>query len=328
LDLVSPSGKGLESRSLAEFPSGRENLVRLMTILDRIGLTALMARTEGRPEVAIGLIDGPVVMNHPDFQPGSLREVPGSRAGACRRDNSIACAHGTFVAGMLSARRGAPSPAICPGCAVLVRPIFDEGRGHGDPMPGCSPEELATAIVECLHAGARVMNLSIAVVQSSAAGRRALVAALDLAAQQEALVVAAAGNQATLGASALTAHPWVIPVAACRADGRPSGITNLGRSIGTLGLLAPGEAITSLAAAGPPPSQSGTSVAAPFVTGAAALLWSEFPSAGGADLKAALIGAPARRRARIIPPLMDASAAYRALQTANLNREKATYAAG
>src|SRR5262249_7706192 len=131
-----------------------------MTILDRVGLTALMARTEGRPEVVIGLIDGPVVMNHPDLQPGALREVPGGRAGACRRDDSFACAHGTFVAGIRSARRGAASPALCPGCAVLVRPIFDEGRG--DVMPGCSPEELAAAIVECLGAGARVLNLSIA----------------------------------------------------------------------------------------------------------------------------------------------------------------------
>jgi subtilisin family serine protease len=300
-----------------------------MTILDRIGLTDLVARTEGRPEVAIGLIDGPVVMDHPDFQPGSLRAVPGGRSGSCRRDDSLACAHGTFVAGMLSARRGGTSPALCPGCAVLVRPIFDEGRGRGDVMPGGSPEELAAAIVECLDAGARVMNLSIAVVRSSAAGRRALAAALDLAARRGALVVAAAGNQGTLGASALTAHPWVIPVAACRADGRPTDTTNLGRSIGTRGLLAPGEGVTSLAAGGPAPSlRSGTSVAAPFVTGAAALLWSEFPSAVGAAVRAALVGAPDRRRARIVPPLMDVSAAYQALRTANLGGEGGTYAAG
>jgi subtilisin family serine protease len=210
-----------------------------------------------------------------------------------------------------------------------VRPIFGEGpeQDRGEVLPTCSPEELAAAIVECLNAGARMLNLSIALVEFSAAGRRALVAALDLAARRQALVLAAAGNQGTLGASPLTAHPWVIPVAACDAHGLPTGVTNLGRSIGTHGLLAPGEAVTSLAPNGRSHLRSGTSVAVPFVTGAAALLWSEFPSARGADVKAALLTALAPRRPSIVPPLMDVSVAYRELQSAILSRKGVTHAA-
>src|SRR5258708_202715 len=121
-----------------------------MTIFDRIGLAALMARTKGRPWVIIGLIDGPVALDHSDFNPGSLRAIPGGTDGSCRRIDSYACAHGTFVAGMLSARRGSPAPAICPGSVVLVRPIFGEVRDRGEVVPGASPGELATAIVECL----------------------------------------------------------------------------------------------------------------------------------------------------------------------------------
>jgi hypothetical protein len=38
-----------------------------MTSLDLVELTPLINRTSGRPEVTIGLIDGPVAMNHLDL---------------------------------------------------------------------------------------------------------------------------------------------------------------------------------------------------------------------------------------------------------------------
>ena len=49
-------------------------------------------------------------------------------------------------------------------------------------------------------------------------------------------MVAAAGNQGTLGSSAITRHPWVIPVVACDLRGRPMNESNLGSSIGRRGL--------------------------------------------------------------------------------------------
>jgi hypothetical protein len=42
-----------------------------MDPLDLVKLTALMERTSGSPEVTIGLIDGPVAMNHPGTRSGS-----------------------------------------------------------------------------------------------------------------------------------------------------------------------------------------------------------------------------------------------------------------
>ena len=107
------------------------------------------------------------------------------------------------------------------------------------------------------------------------------------------IVVAAAGNQGTLGRSAITRHPWVIPVVACDGRGRPMADSNLGGSIGRRGLSAPGDAITSLGADGESLTLGGTSVAAPFVTGATALLWSVFPSASAAEIQWASRGAAA-----------------------------------
>ena len=146
-------------------------------------------------------------------------------------------------------------------------------------MPSATPQELAAAIVECIDAGARVINLSLALAQPSTKGEQALEEALNQAVRRGVIVVAAAGNQGTLGSSAITRHPWVIPVVACDLRGRPMNESNLGSSIGRRGLSAPGDGITSLSAEGQPLTLGGTSVAVPFVTGTIALLWSEFPAA-------------------------------------------------
>jgi subtilisin family serine protease len=127
------------------------------------------------------------------------------------------------------------------------------------------------------------------------------------------IVVAAAGNQGAIGGSAITCHSWVIPVVACRLDGKPLSHSNLGNSIGRQGLGAPGENVISLAAKGKSAALSGTSVAAPFVTGAIALLWSEFPAATAGTVKTAIFSNAVPRRASIVPPLLDAWAAYQTL---------------
>ena len=286
-----------------------------MDPLRAVKLTALMERTSGSPEVKIGLIDGPVVTQHPDLEGGHLRELPADNRGTCTRANSVACLHGTFVAGILCAKRGSNAPAICPGCTVLIRPIFPEPTLERQQMPSATPEALATAIVECIDAGARVINLSLALAQPSVKGEHALEQALNHAARRGAIVVAAAGNQGTLGSSAITRHPWVIPVAACDLRGRPTHESNLGNSTGRRGLSAPGDGITSLGSEGQSLTFGGTSVAAPFVTGAIALLWSDFPSATPAQMKFAISNSSAPRRASVVPPLLDAAAAYQILQT-------------
>ena len=94
--------------------------------------------------------------------------------------------------------------------------------------------------------------------------------------------------------------------------GRPMGISNLGASIGRGGLGAPGESVTSLGVNGPV-TMGGTSAATPFVTGAVALTWSEFPTATAAAVRAAVIQAAAPRRTNIVPPLLNAWASYRVM---------------
>jgi subtilisin family serine protease len=278
-----------------------------------------MKLSSGRAETTIALIDGPVSTHHKDLTHAKIREIPGRLAGTCARANSTACVHGTFVAGILSARRGSEAPSISPDCTLLVRPIFAETTSGNRDMPSATPEELSAAIIDCIDAGAHVINLSAALAQSSAKGEHRLEEALDYSAKRGAVVVAAAGNEGSTGSSAITRHPWVIPVVACDLRGRPMGYSNLGNSIGRRGLSAPGDGITSLGANDKSPTFGGTSAAAPFVTGAIALLKSIFPNTTAAELKIAVARAPVRR-STVVPPLLDAWAAYQIMTTTHTRR--------
>jgi subtilisin family serine protease len=283
-----------------------------MTPLDLVNLTQLIHRTSGRPDVTIGLVDGPVAINHPELASQHIREI--HESSACTRANSSACLHGTFVAGILSAKRGTAAPAICPDCTLLVRPIFTETAAVNDAVPSATPEELAQGILDCIDGGADVVNVSAALTQPSLKSDRALKEALDYAAKRRVIIVVAAGNQGAVGSTVITCHPWIIPVVGYDLHGRPLNHSNLGSSIGRRGLGAPGDRITSLGAEGQPVTLGGTSAAAPFVTGAIALIWSEFPTATAAELKLAIIQANTSRRTTVVPPLLDAWAAYQTIR--------------
>jgi subtilisin family serine protease len=281
--------------------------------LELVRLMPLMDRTSGRAEAVIGLIDGPVVINHPELASEHIRQIDEKTDSECTKVDSVACQHGTFVAGILCGKRNSFAPAICPDCTLLVRPIFAETTGSCGDIPSATPVELASAILECIHSGARVLNVSAALAQPTLKTERALEEALNYAARRGVIVVAAAGNQGTLGSTSITRHPWVIPVVAYNLHGKPIEHSNLGSSIGLRGLGAPGAGVTSLGADEKPLTLGGTSAAAPFVTGAIALLWSEFPTAKATEVKLALTQANQPRRTTVVPPLLDAWAAYQAI---------------
>lgn len=291
-----------------------------MSPLELVKLTALMERTSGHPDVKIGLIDGPVVLQHADLATEHIREIPGTNRAMCAQANSTACIHGTFIVGILLGKRNSPAPAICPNCTLLIRPIFAETTSGREHMPSATPFELAAAMIECINAGAQVINLSLALAHSSTKGEQALEESLNQAVRRGVIIIAAAGNQGTVGGSNITRHPWVIPVVSCDLSGRPMNESNLGSSIGRRGLSAPGDSITSLGSEGQPLTLGGTSVAVPFVTGAAALLWSEFPRATAAQIRLAITYSTTVRKASVVPPLLDATAAYQILLTETATR--------
>jgi subtilisin family serine protease len=271
------------------------------------GVDRLMSIAVGRAEIGVALLDGPVALSHPDLADARIRIIGPATAASCRADGSPACRHGTSVAGILSARRSSAAPGICPGCTLVVRPIF-ENRVDST-APRATAAELAGAIVESVEAGARIINVSSAL--SPTVGREpGLESALDMAARHGALVIVAAGNDGAVGSSSLTRHTSAIPVTACDAAGRPLRAANLSRSFGTRGIAAPG-VVTAIASAGPPVTLRGTSFAAAVVSGVCGLLWSLFPDAAGQEITWALAGLA--RRTSVAPPPLAGWQAYERL---------------
>lgn len=281
-----------------------------------VKLGPLMAKGSGRPEVIVGLIDGPVAVDHPDLAGERIRTLPGRHA-KCMVPTQAACFHGTFLAGILSARRGSDAPALCPGCTLVVRPIFAEAPGR---LLAAKPQDVADAILECIDAGARVLNLSASIARATARDVDALQTVLDHASRREVAVIAAAGNESAIGGSVITRHPWVVPAVGYSLHGWPLTRSNLGAVIGRQGLGAPGESVRSLSPTGGTAIAGGTSVAAPFVSATFALLLSEFPRASMTEVRTALTRSVPARRRTVVPPLLDAWAGYLALRTSQQRR--------
>jgi len=291
----------------------------------QIRLSSIMNISSGNPHIKIGLIDGPIELNHSAFQGSIIRAIKVSQIAACKSASSLACKHGTFVTGILCAKRGSPAPAICPGCTLLLRPVFmDERLGTNTKginndiiFPSTTPEELSDSIIEVVDAGAHIVNLSLALSTSSLMKYPILQEAYDYARRHEVILVAASGNQGNIGGISLVNNQWIIPVAACDESGLLDPISNFGQSIGIRGLMAPGINITSTSPGGRYIQMSGTSFAVPFVTGALALLWSIFPKARAAELIRAIrhAGSSYSHHRSIVPPLLDVELAYQVLKT-------------
>lgn len=201
---------------------------------------------------------------------------------------SGACDHGTFIMGLLGARANAGIPGLCPDCRLFHIPLFvDEGASWA------SVADLANSIIMAVAAGAKLINLSLAILGDDGRHDRKLSAALDEAEASGAVVMVAAGNQGHLAAGQLLSHPATIPVAAVDAFGRPLPDCNFGPWIAQRGVSAFGDKVEGYAPGGGTTLMSGTSAATAIATGTLARLWSACPDIDGADIRAAV--------ARLVP---------------------------
>jgi subtilisin family serine protease len=289
-----------------------------MNPLAQTRLLSLMKISSGHPDIKIGVIDGPVDFSHSAFQESRIKTVKDSQLGVCKNASNISCTHGTFVAGILCAKRGVSAPAICPNCEIILNPIFREETNITNNkdiiFPSPTPKELSRAIIETIDAGAQVINLSLGLSSSSLTVYDKLQQAYDYALHKGVIIVVAAGNQGNIGNISLINHQWLIPVAACDENNRLDSLSNFGPSIGNRGLMAPGVNITSTYPGGQYTRMSGTSFAAPFVTGGIALLWSIFPNAAPAAIIHSITTGTSFKRRSIIPPVLDAEAAWNKLK--------------
>ncbi|GAA2637855.1 PatA/PatG family cyanobactin maturation protease [Actinomadura fulvescens] len=233
------------------------------------GMARLWRLTTGDDRIAVAVVDGLVDEAHPVFAGARLTQLREVWPGGSAVDR--AAAHGTAVASVLFARHGAARSGVAgvagvaPGCRAISVPVFTSGRR-------AAQLDLARAIDLALDAGAQVINISGGQLAGPDEAEDALARAVRRCREAGVLVVAAAGNDGCRCDHVPASLPGVLAVGACDDAGRPLSMSNFGPGSRHQGLLAPGHDIPVAVPGGAATTMSGTSLAAPIVTGVAALL--------------------------------------------------------
>jgi cyanobactin maturation PatA/PatG family protease len=224
---------------------------------------ALPGGGDGR--ITIAVLDGPADLAHPCFAGARLTELQTLAAGS---GGGRALAHGTHVASVIFGQPGSAVRGIAPACRGLIAPIFsDSGSGLTS-----SQLDLARAILLAVEHGAHIINISGGQLTPSGKAEPILMQAVETCLRRNVLIVAAAGNDGCDCLHIPAAAPSVLAVGAMDHDGAPLASSNWGAAYLAQGVLAPGMAVLGAAPGGGTVSKSGTSFAAPYVSGVCALL--------------------------------------------------------
>jgi subtilase family protein/cyclic patellamide precursor peptide PatG len=255
--------------------------------------------------LAVAVIDGPY--DHFALSDVLARQPIDLRKGSCGAVPDGGCTHGTFIMGMLGARHDALIPGLCPECVLMHVPLFDD-----DHAPSATICQLAHALELATEAGARLINLSLAILGDTTSDSYELRTALDHAERKGVVIVAAAGNQGQRASGQLLSHSSIIPVAAVDAAQRLLLDSNFGPVISRRGVAALGHEVRGYAPGCELITMSGSSVAAALVTGTIASVWSRWPQEDGVTIRAAVAALAAGDGAR--PPAFSRNAFLTALE--------------
>ena len=289
---------------------------------------------QGNPEVTVAVVDGGIDTRHPEFQSQiwqNVDEIPGNgvdddangyvddingwdfsdaptlpgSGDSTVRDNEPEdeIGHGTRVSGIIAAaaNNGIGIAGIAWRCRLMpLRADFKYGGGGY-----LQNDDVAAAIVYAADNGARVINMS----WGDTVNAFIIEDAIAYAYAQGCILIAAAGNDGAVGSLYPAGLETVISVAALGAEKQLSGISNFGA---TIDIAAPGDEILSTDLNGGYQHFSGTSMAAPHVSGVAALIVSANPNYINTEVQDVLIATAGQL---FVSPLVGAGSldAYAAL---------------
>jgi len=233
------------------------------------------------------VIDSGYDTNHPHL-PGLERVTGTARSGAGHWDQP-GDSHGTHVAGIIAGvdthqPRGMQSSV---GLNLHIVKVF------ADDQLWVYGSDLIAAAESCMAAGANIVSMSLGGANASSIEREVFAKAFS----NGALLVAAAGNDGNQSCSYPACYESVISVAAVNDNKRLATFSQRNTQVE---LAAPGVNVWSTVLGGDTEPWSGTSMAAPVVSGAAALLWSLHPLCSNQSIRTALansaedLGAPGR----------------------------------
>ena len=263
-------------------PYGVESVeARLVWDADYDGLVDPGAPTGSGRTVCI--IDSGIDVSHEDFSGVTF-------AGGYPSDwNTDTCGHGTHVAGTIAAMNNTTGiVGVTPGAASLyIVKVF------GDNCDWTYSSDLIDAAFKCRDAGADIINMSL----SGPVNNFFEDYVFGNLYSQGILPIAAAGNGGGTAYSYPASYNSVISVGAVDAN---NVVADFSRQNDQVELTAPGVGILSTYLDGGYVYMSGTSMAAPHVSAAAAVVWSADPDLSNVELRTLLqetaldLGAPGR----------------------------------
>jgi len=277
-----------------------------------ISATTAWDTTTGNGSVIVAVIDTGVDYNHPDLQANILRDGANKVVGYDFANNDADPMddneHGTHCAGTIGAvgNNGTGVVGVCP--SVKIMPMkFLAGDGSG------STSDAIKCIDWAREKRANVMSNSWGGGGSS----QLLLEAIQRAEAAGILFTAAAGND---GANNDTTASYpanyrdrcanVVSVAASDDNDSLADFSNYGSR--SVDIAAPGVGILSTTPGGSYSTFSGTSMATPHVSGAAALILSQYPGLSLGQLKARLLNTvdyPAAISGKVITGRLNVNAA-------------------
>jgi len=262
--------------------------------LNRIRMPQAWNIERGSPSVTVGVIDSGIWGNHPDLinridRNASFCFMANNAAGALS-DYRGGGGHGTPVAGIIAAEANNGQGIVGIGWNLRVASLKIGGT------TSVSQAGLVRAIIHAQSRNIRILNMSFEIAPTNAI-RQAI-------ADYNGLVVAAAGNsgyrQNVAFPASLTAYydnviavgatrrSWVVPGVASTEERAGFSNANCGR----VDIYAPGEGILTTTNTTSPlyMERTGTTYAAPHVSGVAALLLSRYPHLTPSQKRQIIIG--------------------------------------
>lgn len=228
--------------------------------LARVGAIQAWDITTGDADFLVAVVDTGVDADHPDLMDQMVEGV-NIRDGGAQYDDPVG--HGTMVAGVVGAigDNGVGVAGVAWRCGLLAVRVGDE-KGQA------SARHVATGILWAINHGAKVINVSFAPLWSN----RVVQSAAQAAFQRGAIAVISAGN----GGSTATATGYEEAIFVS-AVGAADTITSFSDRGPFIDITAPGEGLLTTQRGGGYGPATGTSFAAPIVSGVVALAWSMNP---------------------------------------------------
>jgi len=239
------------------------------------------AITKGRADIKVAILDTGVDLDHPevvgrfvarkdvvDFEGLDTSSFIGDLLQA-DDDPEDEVGHGTHIAGIIGARGNRIAEGVCSGCRLMAVRVLATMTQNGRRFGAGLIDNINLGIKWAVDNGADVINMSLGVRHEHGGLPHADV--IQYALRKGVSVIAAAGNDGTNNKYYPGALPGVLAIGAVDRDGHVAPFSSYGARIS---FLAPGTGILSSYRDGGYAASSGTSQAAPFVSGAVALLQS------------------------------------------------------